>query len=184
VTDGVRLLGVTNSVRPGSLNRMVLELVGEVVPGGVALEVFDLQGIPFFDIDLERERVPQRVMELATAVAGCDGVVLASPEYNHSIPPILKNAIDWLSRIRTKPLRELPFMLVSATPGMLGGARVQYEIRRVLDAVEARPMVRPEVFIGGADRKFDAAGRCIDASTRACITQQVAAFLDFVRKSR
>lgn len=179
-----RLLGITNSLRAGSLNRQALALAHELLPQEATMAVHDLAGIPFYDIELERRGLPAEVQALARALHGCDGVVLCSPEYNHSIPAIIKNAIDWASRVPSLPFDGKPIMLLSATPGLLGGARVQYELRRVLDAVGATAMVKPEVFIGSADRKFDEQGLCTDERTRQAVAAQLKAFVLWVERSR
>ncbi len=179
-----RLAGTTNSFRKDSLNRMSLQLVGDRLPEGSVMEPFDLKDIPFFDADYEAHGFPAAARALAELLARCDGLVIACPEYNHSMPAALKNAIDWLSRMKEEPLRGLPVMILSATKGILGGARVQYELRRVLDSVGALPLVRPEVFIGMADRKFDDSGLCIDPQTCRFVDAQLVAFMRWIESTR
>jgi chromate reductase, NAD(P)H dehydrogenase (quinone) len=179
----LRLLGLTNSLRAGSYNRMVLDLVAELWLSAT-LQRHDLAALPFYEHDLEQAGMPGAVLRLAEAVRQVDGLVIASPEYNHSIPAVIKNAIDWLSRVADEPLGGMPVMLLSASSGLLGGARMQYDLRRVLDAVGALPLVRPEVFIGVAAQKFDAQGRCTDARTRDAVRHQIAAFAGFVERHR
>lgn len=172
-----RLAALTNSLRAGSYNRMALALVEELLPPGAALQWLDLRALPFYDTELEQaEGIPADVAQLGHALQQVDGLVIASPEYNHSIPARLKNALDWLSRLRERPLAGLPVMLLSASVGMLGGARMQYDLRRVLDTVGAPVLVQPEVFIGLAPQKFDAQGRCTDAATRQMVAAQLQAF--------
>lgn len=180
----LRLVGITNSLRPASLNRMTLALAAELAAPGMAIETVDIRSLPMHDPEVEAQALPAPVLTLADALHAADGVVLVSPEYNHSIPPAIKNCIDWLSRVKSDPWGGMPVMLVSSTPGLLGGARVQYELRRVLDAVGAMPMVRPEVFIGHADRKFDAAGRCTDEVTRRMLATQLQAFGRWISRQR
>ena len=179
-----RLLGITNSIRADSVNCWALHLVAELLPAAMGLKLHDLRALPFYDPELERQGWPQAVKDFATALLASDALVIASPEYNHSVPAVLKNAIDWMSRYRPEPLTDMPVMLISATPGLLGGARVQYDWRRILDAVGARPLVRPEVFIGAATRKFDSAGRCHDNGTRDMVTAQLMAFRKWVDRTR
>lgn len=179
-----RVVGITNSLRPASLNRMALALAVELAPPGMAIGIVDIKPLPMHDPELEAQGLPAPVLALAETLRAADGVVLVSPEYNHSIPPAIKNCIDWLSRVKSDPWAGMPVMLVSATPGLLGGARVQYDLRRVLDAVGAVPMVRPEVFIGHADRKFDGEGRCTDDLTRSLLTAQLQAFGRWITRQR
>jgi chromate reductase len=177
-----RLVGITNSLRQTSLNRMTMALVDELLPAHCCMEMIDLRPLPFYDTDLEKQGYPRALQAIAATLAHADGVIITAPEYNHSIPAVLKNAIDWLSRVPQKPLNGMPVMILSATPGMLGGARMQYDLRRVLEAVGALPLVRPEVFIGHADSKFDAQGRCIDARTRDMVGAQIQAFEDWMER--
>lgn len=179
-----RIVGITNSLRLASLNRMTLAQAAELAPAGMAIEIADIKSLPMYDLELEAQGLPAPVLALADTLHQADGVVLVSPEYNHSIPPAIKNCIDWLSRVKSDPWAGMPVMLVSATPGLLGGSRVQYELRRVLDAVGAVPMVRPEVFIGHADRKFDPEGRCTDELTRRMLTTQLQAFGRWIARHR
>lgn len=181
-TRPLRLLGITNSLRADSLNRMALALAGECLPEGAVMDVHDIKEIPLYTHELEQQGIPVQVSRLTQALAGADGLVLSSPEYNHSIPPAIKNVIDWASRVKPQPFDGKPVMLISATPGLLGGARVQYELRRVLDAVNAQTLVRPEVFIGGAHQKFNAAGVCIDEPTSRFVGAQVLAFLQWIQR--
>ncbi|MDB5727279.1 MAG: NAD(P)H-dependent oxidoreductase [Noviherbaspirillum sp.] len=179
-----RIVGLTNSARSASYNRMALQLAAEVMPSDLALQVHDLSAIPFYDTDLEKAGFPPAVQSLAEAVSGASGMVIACPEFNHSMPAVLKNALDWLSRVPGQPLDGQPVMILSASYGRLGGARVQYDLRRVLDAVGARPLVRPEVFIGMAHEKFDHAGRCIDEGTRRMVKEQAIAFKEWINQIR
>jgi chromate reductase, NAD(P)H dehydrogenase (quinone) len=187
IPDGarpLRLAGLTNRLCADSYNRMTLGLVDATLAPRDTLALLDLRAVPFFDPALERDGLPASVLELAATLAWADGLVIASPEYNHSVPAALKNALDWLSRTPGRPLEEMPVMLLSATRGALGGARVQYELRRVLDAVGARPLVAPEVFIAMAHTKFDAQGRCTDAPTREWVARQLEAFRRWIARAQ
>ena len=171
------IVGLCGSLRAGSLNKRVLELVAEVMPGGMTLEVAEWRAIPVFDGDVLAQGLPAPVAELRERIRRADGVLIATPEYNFSIPGGLKNAIDWLSRGDDQPFNGKPVAIVSASPGPLGGARVQYDLRKVMLFLNAMPLVKPEVFIGGALAKFDTAtGRCTDETTRKFVSDQMAAF--------
>lgn len=182
--QSMQILGVTNSLRVTSLNRMAMEAAGRVMQPVMDLRVHDISQIPFYDTDCEKILIPDSVGGFANAISDADGLLIVSPEYNHSIPARVKNALDWLSRTHTKPLEGLPVMLLSATSGSLGGARVQYELRRVLDAVGAFTMVKPEVFIGQASRKFDDQGICIDENTNEILRSQVKSFHEWVMMTK
>jgi chromate reductase len=171
------IVGLCGSLRAASLNKRVLELVSEVMPGGMTLEVAEWRAIPVFDGDVLAQGLPAPVAELRERIRRADGVLIATPEYNFSIPGGLKNAIDWLSRGDDQPFNGKPVAIVTASPGPLGGARVQYDLRKVMLFLNAMPLVKPEVFIGGAVAKFDAGtGRCTDETTRKFVGDQMAAF--------
>lgn len=176
--DVVALCG---SLRRASLNRHAIRLAQEVAPAHMAIEELDWRAVPVLDADELAHGFPAPVAALRTRVRAADAVLIATPEYNFSIPGGLKNVIDWLSRGEDQPLDGKPVAIVSASPGPLGGARVQYDLRKVLLFVNAMPLVKPEVFIGGAAGKFDAqTGACTDATTRDFVTRQMAAFADWI----
>ncbi|VTU21212.1 NADPH-dependent FMN reductase [Variovorax sp. RA8] len=120
------------------------------------------------------------VAALRERIRKADGVVIATPEYNFSTPGVLKNTLDWLSRGEDQPFAFKPVAIVSASPGPLGGARVQYDLRRVMLFMDAQVMAKPEVFIGGATAKFSAEGVCTDATTRQFVGDQMAAFARWI----
>ena len=122
-------------------------------------------------------------MALVEAVRAADGLLIVSPEYNWSIPGTIKNAIDWLSRVKDQPFANKPVALQSAAPGLLGGARMQYHMRQSLTSVEALILIRPEVIVNLAPKKFDEkTGELTDQPTRDIVKQQLEAFVKFIRK--
>lgn len=173
---------LTNSLRPASVNRKVMGLVEELLPSHININWATPSLLPFYDPDLEKKGVPEPVELFFKQFINSDGVIISCPEYNHSIPAVLKNSIDWLSRSPNKPLDGMPIMILSATTGLLGGARMQYDLRRVLDAVGAFTLQKPEVFIGSADSKFDSNDRCTDIQTRSIVKKQILAFEIWVNK--
>jgi len=176
--DVVALCG---SLRESSLNRLVIRLAREVMPQGMTIEELDWRAVPVFDADELARGMPSSVATLRERILAADGVLIATPEYNFSIPGGLKNLIDWVSRGDNQPFNEKPVAIVTASPGPLGGARVQYDLRKVMLFLNAMPLVKPEVFIGGAVAKFDAAtGACIDEATRNFVTQQMAALARWI----
>jgi chromate reductase, NAD(P)H dehydrogenase (quinone) len=170
------ILGICGSLRRQSYNRSALLAAGELLPQGMQLRIADYRQIPLYDQDLERAGMPSAVQQLAQEIRSADALLIASPEYNFSISGVLKNAIDWLSRLPEQPFKDKPVALMSATLGPVGGARHQYEVRKILGCLEALVMPRPEVFINLCQPKFDADGRLVDAAARKAVADQMQAF--------
>ena len=170
------IVGLCGSLRKASLNRSALRLAGELMPASMKLDIVDWRDVPVFDGDVLAQGLPPAVAALKERIRRADGVVIATPEYNFSVPGGLKNVIDWLSRGDDQPWAHKPVAILSATPGPLGGARMQYDLRKVMLFLNAMPLVKPEVFIGMAAGKFDAEGRCTDEGTRKFVGDQMAAF--------
>lgn len=124
--------------------------------------------------------MPPSVADLREAIRACDGILIATPEYNYSIPGVLKNALDWVSRGDGQPFAYSLWPSSRFHQGRLGGARVQYDLRKVLLYMNAQLLAKPEVFIGGAAGKFDANGECIDATTRGFVKHQMTAFTRWI----
>ena len=178
------IVSLCGSLRAGSLNGMALRLAGECMPPGMALEVIEWSLVPPFNADVLEQGMPAPVQRIRDRIARADGVVIATPEYNFSLPGMFKNLIDWLSRGVDQPLAHKPVAILSAATGPLGGARVQYDLRRVLLFVNAMVLVKPEVFIGNAQSKFASDGQCIDEATRQFVTGQMAAFGRWIAQAR
>jgi chromate reductase len=170
------IVGLCGSLRAGSLHRMVLGLAAESMPAGLELEIAEYRDVPFFNADLMANGFPPAVTALRERIRRADGVVIATPEYNFSIPGVLKNALDWVSRGDDQPFAFKPVAILTASPGLLGGVRVQYELRRVMLFLNGQVLAKPEVFIGSAAAKFDREGRCIDDTTRKFVAEQMASF--------
>ena len=172
-----RLLGISGSVRQASYNTMLLRLAGEQLSTGGEMEVIDWRAVPPFDADVVASSgFPAAVMEIRGRIAEADGLVIVTPEYNFSVPGMLKNLLDWISRGTDQPLLRKPVAILSASTGPLGGARVQYELREVLLFMDALVLAKPEVFVGQAASKFDGEGRCIDEDTIRFVALQMKAF--------
>ena len=146
----MKLLGISGSLRAGSINTAALRAAAELAPEGADLTIATLHDIPLYDGDLEAsEGVPAAVTALAEAIRASDAVVFSTPEYNSGIPGVLKNALDWLSRIgENPPLKGKPVSMISATAGRGGGGRAQYALRLSLVWSEARVLSKPECLIG------------------------------------
>jgi len=178
------IVGLSGSLRTGSLNRMALELAGASMPAGMRLAMLQWHHVPPFNADMLAQGVPSSVAALRDRIRAADGLIIATPEYNFSIPGMLKNLLDWLSRGDDQPLAGKPVALLSAATGPLGGSRVQYDLRRVLLFVNAMVLAKPEVFIGHAQDKFSAEGQCTDAPTRQFVSAQMLAFSRWIAQVR
>jgi chromate reductase len=172
------LLGICGSLRKASLNRALLTAIGEALPAGTTLTIWESLDLPIFNSDLAE---PVTVSELKAAMASADGIVFAVPEYNYSIPGGLKNALDWLSSPpRDSPLRGKPVALCGAASGMSGTIRAQVHLRQMLVFSDTPVLNQPEVLIPRAQDRFDAEGRLTDESTRALLERFGASFVAFV----
>jgi chromate reductase len=180
----LKLLGIVGSLRSQSLNRALLNAVGELLPEGVSLSTFDRLGeIPHFDADLAAKGDPEPVVAFKQAIAEADGLLIATPEYNYSVPGVLKNAIDWASRPPpTSPLRDKPVGIIGASMGMSGTMRAQYHLRQVLVFTNSPMLLQPEVVIPKAHERFDAQGKLTDGATREHLQRFALALADWVRR--
>ena len=179
------IVGLCGSLRAASYNRMALKLAGELMPATMKLSVVSWRDVPVFDADVLAKGMPEPVTALRERIRAADGVLIVTPEYNFSIPGGLKNAIDWVSRGDDQPFAHKPVALFSASGGPVGGARMQYDLRKVLLFVNAQTLIKPEVFIGAAASKFDAAtGQCTDETTRKFVGDLVRAFEGWIAQVR
>ncbi len=180
----VNILGFAGSLRKNSYNKALLRAAVELAPKDAKLEIFDLEGIPPFNQDLE-DRMPDKVKEFKAKIRAADAILIATPEYNYSIPGVLKNAIDWASRpYGDNPFEGKPVALMSASPGMLGGARAQYHLRQVFVFLDMHPLNRPEVIIPFADDKIDDRGKVTDGKTREKIGELLENLVVWARNSK
>ena len=178
--SALKILGLCGSLRKGSLNMTALRACGGLLPPGMTLEIADISGLPMFNQDVLDAGMPAPVRRLREQIAAADGVLIASPEYNFSVPAPLKNAIDWASRPPDQVFQDKPIAIFSASPGPMGGARVQYDLRKILVQLWGHVLPRPEVFIGSAASKFDASGKITDEATRKFLTELLAGFKDWI----
>lgn len=178
----LNILGFAGSLRKGSYNKAILRAAVELVPKGARLEAFDLEGIPPFNQDQENS-MPEKVKEFKRKIRVADAILIATPEHNYSIPGVLKNAIDWASRpYGDNSFDGKPVAVMSASSGMLGGARAQYHLRQVFVFLNMYPLNRPEVFVTFAGQKIDEKGRLTDEPTREKIREMVEALVTWTRK--
>jgi chromate reductase, NAD(P)H dehydrogenase (quinone) len=161
------VLGLAGSLRAGSHNRALLEAAGEVAPPGLRLTVHDLGDLPLYNGDLDTDDLrPEPVARLKAAVAEADALLIATPEYNHGVPGVLHNALDWASRpARRSPLAGKPVGVMGASSGVVGTARAQEQLKLLLLSTLALPLPHPGVLVGRAAEKFEG-GRLTDERTR------------------
>jgi chromate reductase len=179
----VRVLGFAGSLRRGSFNRALLRAAAELAPEDVRVEVFDLDGIPLYNMDVEQQGLPEAVVAFKRAVREADAVLIATPEHNWSFPGVLKNALDWAARpAGDNPFRGKPVAVVGASTGQWGTLRAQLHLRQVLAYLETHPLSRPEVLVTNARDKFDAQGRLTDEATRARLRELLVALRDWTRR--
>ncbi len=174
--DQTRILGFAGSLRRASYNRGLIRAAGELAPTGIVVDIFDLAGIPLYNQDVEDAGEPPSVVAFKRAIAEADALLVATPEYNHGVPGVLKNAIDWASRPRvTSPLRDKAVAVVGASPGQGSTARAQAQLRDAFVFTGACVMPQPELLIAAAASHFDDDGNLTDAALRASLLELVEA---------
>jgi len=178
-----RIVGIAGSLREASYNRALLRAAAELSPPGTTLEIASIREVPLYDGDLEKERgIPDAVSKLKDQIATADGLLLVTPEYNNSIPGVLKNAIDWLSRPSSDIERvfgQRPVAVMGASPGRFGTALSQAAWLPVLRTLGTRPWWGPRLLVSGASSVFDEAGRLVDDGVRKRLRDFMAGFAAF-----
>jgi chromate reductase len=176
------ILGFAGSLRQGSFNKAILRAAQEMVPSEAELQIFDLAGIPLFNQDLENQPA-ERVTEFKAAIRAADALLIATPEYNYSMPGVLKNALDNVSRpYGDNALDGKPVAIMGASVGMLGTARAQYHLRQSCVFLNMYPLNQPEVMVPFAQDKIDDTGRLTDQATRDKIAELVRALIVWTRR--
>lgn len=165
MTD-VRILGVAGSLRRGSLNRALLGAAIKLAPAGLTIDAFDLADVPLYNGDVEAAGDPAGVIAFKSAIRAADAVLFVTPEYNHGVPGVMKNAVDWASRpARDAALNGKPVGIIGASPGQVGTARGQSQLRQAFEFTNSFCMPQPEILVFRATEKFDANGDLTDAKT-------------------
>jgi len=181
----LNVLSICGSLRKGSYNAIVQRALPSLAPEGMTIKPApSFADFPLYNADIQNSTgFPAAVNTLADAIRAADGVIFCTPEYNFTIPGGLKNAIDWVSRLQNQPFAGKPVALQSASPGPVGGARVQYDIRKAMTFLDAFTLNKPEIFIGGCATKLDEkTGELKDDATRNFIKQQLEAFEKFIAR--
>jgi chromate reductase len=178
------IFGFAGSLRRQSYNRAILAAAFEMVPDDATLEIFDLEGIPPFNQDLELVP-PEKVRDFKARIRASDAILIATPEYNYSIPGVLKNAIDWASRpYGDNAFDGKPVGLMGASVGMLGTARAQYDLRRSFVFLNMFPLNQPEMMVPFAQDKVDVNGRLTDEKTRKKIRELLESLIAWTRRMK
>ena len=179
-----QIIGISGSLRRGSFNTSLLRAAVELIPAGYELKIESIDGVPLYNGDVEAEGIPRRVAELKKAITEADGLLLSTPEYNNSIPGVLKNAIDWISR----PASDIkgifggkPVALMGASPGGFGTILSQNAWLPVLRTLGTKPWFGGRLLVSRAATVFDEHGKLIDENVRKQLEQFLRGFVEFVR---
>ena len=181
------IIGLSGSLRKGSFNNALLHVAAELAPAGCTVRADTIQGIPLYDADLEAKAPPQAVLDLQKRIEAADGLLLVSPEYNHSIPGVFKNAIDWLSSFPLggdKIFRDLPVGLIGVSAMWSGTINAQTAWLPVFRGLAMKPYLGETLYVGAARNKFDEGGSLTDGHTREQLTHWMKGFAAFVEANR
>jgi len=182
----VKVFAISGSLRKSSFNTAALRAAKELAPDDMEVTIYDgLRDIPPYDDDVRTgSGYPPPVAALRAAIKAADAVLIASPEYNFSVSGVLKNAIDWASRVPDQPFDGKPVAIIGAATGLYGTARSQYELRKILSGLNAHLLNKPEVLIAQAATKFDAEGRLTDETARGLLSQKMVALRNWTLRLR
>ena len=175
----LKVLGICGSLRKASLNMAALRACSDLLPPGMTLQIASIDGLPMFNQDVLDAGMPDHVRRIREQIAAADGLLISSPEYNFSVPAPLKNVIDWASRAPNQVFQDKPIAIFSTAPGPVGGARMQYDLRKMLVQLWGHVLPRPEVFIANAAAKFQD-GRLVDETSRKFLAELLAGFKEWI----
>lgn len=182
MTDTVKVLAISGGLRKASLNSALLRNAQELAPPGMTITIADLSAIPFYDDDIRVAGYPPAVASFRQSIAQADAILIASPEFNRSIPGVLKNAIDWASRPPEQPFAGKPVAVMGASPGMLGTAFANHHLRQLFVYLDAVVLPGPEVLINASLTKFDAQGKLTDEGSRKFVQDHLVKLMDFAKR--
>ena len=181
----LHVLGLAGSLRKGSYNRALLRAAQHEAPSGVEIEFYDIASIPFYNADVEAQGDPEPVVAFKTAIRAADALLIATPEYNHGVPGVLKNALDWASRPhRASPLDCKPVALMGATAGRGSTFQAQAQVREALVYAGSCTLAQPELSLARAGAAFDETDQLTDDDTRVALRELLAAFVQWMRTMR
>jgi chromate reductase len=184
VADQISVLGFAGSLRQGSYNKAALRAALELAPAGMTIETFDLAPIQPYNEDVKQQGFPPPEQEFRERIRAADALLIVTPEYNRGVSGVLKNAIDWASRPPDQPFNGKPTAIFGASPGLVGTAVAQYDLRRCLGVLNALLVNTPSVMIAQAGQKFDEEGRLTDEPTRKFIGQLLVALAEWTHRCR
>jgi chromate reductase, NAD(P)H dehydrogenase (quinone) len=182
MSEPIKLVAFCGSLRKASFNRMALNAFIERLPAGTSAQIIEIDW-PLYNADIQAQGFPDKVQAAQKAMVEADGLVLVTPEYNYGPSGVLKNAIDWLSRMTPQPFAAKPIAMFGASGGVLGTARAQYQLRQIMVFLDGRPVNKPEVMIGAAQTRF-ADGKLIDEATGKLLAELGASLVLAVRHAR
>ena len=179
----LNILAFAGSLRTGSYNGALLRAAQELAPAGMAISIYDIIDVPLYNGDVEAQGDPEAVVRFKQAIREADGVLMATPEYNHGVPGVMKNAVDWASRPpRSAPLGGKPVAILGASPGTTGTARGQSQLRQAFEFTNSYAMPQPEILVFKAHEKFSPDGTLTDESTRVHLQAFLVAFDAWIRR--
>ena len=182
MSEPIKLVAFCGSLRKASFNRMALNAFIERLPAGTSAQIIEIDW-PLYNADIQAQGFPDKVQAAQKAMLEADGIVFATPEYNYGPSGVLKNAIDWLSRMTPQPFAAKPIAMFGASGGVLGSARAQYQLRQIMVFLDGRPVNKPEVMIGAAQTRF-ADGKLTDEATGKLLGELGASLVLAVRHAR
>lgn len=184
MVESIKVLGISGSLRKASFNTAALREAMTLAPEGMSIELADISDIPFYNDDVYEQGYPPAAQRFREQIRQADALLIATPEYNYSIPGVLKNAIDWASRPPEQPFAGKPAAILGASGGRMGTVRAQYHLRQVMVFLNVWALNQPEVMISSAQNVFDEDGRLKDDFIRDLIRQQLQALYDWTLKLR
>jgi chromate reductase len=176
------ILGISGSLRRGSYNSGLLRAAQALAPEGLVIDIGDIAAIPLYNGDVEQEGFPESVQDFRERIRAADALLIVTPEYNYSVPGVLKNAVDWASRPPDQPFVGKPIAIMGASPGGFGTTRAQHHLRQVFVGVGGHVLAKPEVMVPGAMNKFDDKGNLNDEDTKKFVASLLASFADWTRR--
>ncbi len=172
-------VAISGSLRKESYNTQVLKILQKLVSENITIERLFINEVPMYNFDLYEKEFPESIEKISASIKAADGLIIITPEYNYSIPGVLKNVIDFLSKHPLKPFDKKVVGIISASPSLLGGVRAQFHLRQILVAVNAISMNIPEVVITEVNTKFDEAGNLTDEKTKSFLKKFIKELADF-----